>query len=610
MNTFYPLLGLLNAQDFFVTVEHSSLWRRHLAWAMGGEELRNYLTQRYSSSMVFMSLLLSAELSVLFNGSDVLVEVRKALSGNRHGSIYFWPGVFIILSLVLTILGLLSTFTAWAMVSAINKENAHSILRSSIGQYAGELPGRFIVGSLYLFLVWVIMLLFLLLPPGFYLTLLTCLTVGLFVHTIMAFSSFGRIIMHSGAMGSHKILDSDIGMSLSPRVLHQQLLSIATANLKNHASIRRQYQTKLEPMKYPLSEEEWTLRIKARLDEPSPSSVASSSTSPESETDESNHSSKQTNSVGSNDTASPEKKTEIPNRRSCLSSSYYSRGSKVFFADGLDNRGNPVTLVPNDKLVSLDGESGVTGSALKTTASLAQSSGVPRSILPRSPNSRMEEEKEEGLSKTDDTKRPPRGLHFSQRTKLRTLEEQPESYGSNIEDTPDPPSPDVLRSLPMEPNLAGQTILPKIDHPDMPRTTSDENQPWATKSTPAAAGVAFGSGDPSAAKADRLSGQLGRRRSTESVTNSVNSGGNQHGFSTLRKGQHGSIDKEDNLLYSKVETGLLARLQQSLATNNNRTQGPSHDTEEEEEDDQEMAGSEKAALLWLRGEKHRAYDSF
>jgi hypothetical protein len=61
--TWLSLLVLLKFREFFITVDHFSIWRRHLAWANDdGKDLRTYMTQRYASNMVFMSLLLSTEL--------------------------------------------------------------------------------------------------------------------------------------------------------------------------------------------------------------------------------------------------------------------------------------------------------------------------------------------------------------------------------------------------------------------------------------------------------------------------------------------------------------------------------------------------------------------
>ena len=220
-----------------------------MAWAMeSGKDLREYMTQRYASSMVFMSLLLSTELSVLFNSAGVTTQVRHALMNEQHDTVSFWIGILIIFSAVLTLLSLIATFTAWSLVSAISDSNAHCILRSSIGQYVAELPGRFIVGAIYSFMIWLILFFFLLLPLGFWSILLLVVTVGLFVHTIFSFSAFGRIIMHTGAMGSKRIFDASFESSLLPHSLHANLLTKAEANLANKTSILRQYRSRTKPI--------------------------------------------------------------------------------------------------------------------------------------------------------------------------------------------------------------------------------------------------------------------------------------------------------------------------------------------------------------------------
>ena len=242
VNTWLSAIGLLKFREFLITVDHFSIWKRHLAWAIAdGKELRHYMTQRYSSSMVFMSLLLSTELSVLFNSAVVTTDVRRALEEERYDTVAFWVGIFIIVSAILSLLGLVATFTAWGMVSAVNEVNAHCVFRSSIGQYVAELPGNFIVGSIYTFSIWLILFFFLLLPVGFSSFLLLGITLGLFVHIITAFSAFGRIIMHSGAMGSNRIFDPVFESTLSPCSLHANLLAKARATLADESSIRRQY---------------------------------------------------------------------------------------------------------------------------------------------------------------------------------------------------------------------------------------------------------------------------------------------------------------------------------------------------------------------------------
>jgi hypothetical protein len=263
--TWISVLSLVKLREYLITVDHFPIWRRHLAWAMdNGSDLRDYITQRYAASMVFMSLLLSTELGVLFNSAGVTTVMRQALQHQAHHTMPFWAGVAIIVSAIFTLLSLISTFTAWTMVSAISDVNAHCILRSSIGQYAAELPGRFIVGSIYSFLVWFCLFIFLLLPAGFYSYLLVLFVMCLFVHTITAFSAFGRVIMHTGAMGSTRIFDKGYEASLQPHSLHANLLVKAKVNLGNKTSIIRQYQTKSQPIARLYSEDEMSGHLSIR----------------------------------------------------------------------------------------------------------------------------------------------------------------------------------------------------------------------------------------------------------------------------------------------------------------------------------------------------------
>eukprot|EP00978_Attheya_sp_CCMP212_P025790 scaffold83683_cov56-Attheya_sp.AAC.1 len=235
------LVHLLKPREFFITVDHFSIWRRHLAWAKeDGLELRTYMTQKFSSSMVFMSLLLGAVLNVLFNSNGVSTDVRQAMIEHQHGDLKFWVGIVMIVSVILTILSLMATFTAWGMVSSISEGNAHCMLRSSIGQYVSHLPALLILCSTYSFLLWVVMMVFVLLP--FYWAAILLLLVGfLFFHVIVVFSAFGRLIMHSGAMGGDRIFEKEFEQELIPRGLHTSLLFLAISNLRKGTSIRRQY---------------------------------------------------------------------------------------------------------------------------------------------------------------------------------------------------------------------------------------------------------------------------------------------------------------------------------------------------------------------------------
>jgi hypothetical protein len=213
-----------------------------------GGDLRNYMTSRYASSMVFLSLLLAAELNVLFDSAPITTKIRQALQEQAHFKLQFWIGLTILISIILTLLSLIITYTAWGMVSAISDENAHCILRSSIGQYVGELPHRFLVASIYSFLLWIIMMTFVLMPVGFWNIALVTVVVILFIHVMTAFSSFGRLILHTTAMSTNRIFEEGYEQSLTPQPLQEQLYTRAKAEISNNTSITRQYRRKMEPL--------------------------------------------------------------------------------------------------------------------------------------------------------------------------------------------------------------------------------------------------------------------------------------------------------------------------------------------------------------------------
>lgn len=256
--TWISLLSFLKAREYFVTVNNFSIWRRHLSWAMpNGGDLRNYMTQRYASNMVFMSLLLGAELGVLFNSSRITMDIRLALQASAHYKLQFWIGISILISVVFTLLSLFTTFTAWGMVSAISDENSHCILRSSIGQYAAQLPQRFIIISIYGFLFTVLLFFFLLLPAfGFWSILLSFLVMALFFHVVTVFSAFGRIILHTGAIAPHRIFEENYEENLLPQSLHSDLIKRAKAELTNKTSVVRQYRRKCDPVNREFSQED------------------------------------------------------------------------------------------------------------------------------------------------------------------------------------------------------------------------------------------------------------------------------------------------------------------------------------------------------------------
>jgi hypothetical protein len=102
-DTWLSLLGLLHPSEFLVTVDHSQIWRKHVAWSKPeGQDLRNYTTQRFSSNMVFMSLILAAEINVLFNSSTIVTDIRVQMISGNYWSLEHSIGFLVLLSACVT----------------------------------------------------------------------------------------------------------------------------------------------------------------------------------------------------------------------------------------------------------------------------------------------------------------------------------------------------------------------------------------------------------------------------------------------------------------------------------------------------------------------------
>ena len=152
----YKLLRLPRRfSEYFMSVDHHPIWRRHLAWSSrDGQHLINVVTARFASNMVFMSLLLGTEIGVLFSPSEPADKFRAALQNESYGDLNFWAAIILCISIGLTLSTLVANFTAWAIIGAVSPQNSHAILRSSLGLDAAQLPARLVIISIYCFVIW------------------------------------------------------------------------------------------------------------------------------------------------------------------------------------------------------------------------------------------------------------------------------------------------------------------------------------------------------------------------------------------------------------------------------------------------------------------------
>ena len=216
IKTWFQLFSLPRPLEYLVSVDHFPIWRRHIAWSKDdGDKLRDHMVQRYASNMVFMALLLSSDVAVLFSPSQPSETMRQNLVAGNYNTFDFWAGLFVCISMFLVFGSLLATFTAWAIVSSVSANNAHCVLRSSIGLFATQFPSRVIVMSIYSFFLWGILFMFVLLPMVWAIIIAVAACV-LVIFIVSTYSALGRLVMHTSAMSSERIFELPEEESMLP----------------------------------------------------------------------------------------------------------------------------------------------------------------------------------------------------------------------------------------------------------------------------------------------------------------------------------------------------------------------------------------------------------
>jgi len=245
LSTLLSFFQLLRWREFVITVDNFHDWREHLVWGKkDGDVARDYIIQRFSSNMVFLSLLLSTEIGVLFSPSKPGQAVRDAIQSDMKYDPKFWVGIFLIFDVITTLLAILSSFSAWAIISSLSGSNAQCIIRSTVGMYACVLPSRLLIASLYLFLIWISIWLGVFLPKSFSI-LFAMMAIIMFFHIITIYSALGEVLMDTGAMGEKPVLGIEEEEGMTPSELTVRLVEVAHSKRKVRVgSIYSQYSQK------------------------------------------------------------------------------------------------------------------------------------------------------------------------------------------------------------------------------------------------------------------------------------------------------------------------------------------------------------------------------
>jgi ABC-type transport system involved in multi-copper enzyme maturation permease subunit len=119
------------------------------------------------------------------------------LASERYGDLKVWIGIGIAFGAFVTIMALVATFTLWGMISTISDNNAHVLLRSSIGN------------TPYLFTLWMLLAFLGNLISGPSRVVVAAVVFFLFFDVVVPLSAFGRLIIHTGAMAERRVLEQE-----------------------------------------------------------------------------------------------------------------------------------------------------------------------------------------------------------------------------------------------------------------------------------------------------------------------------------------------------------------------------------------------------------------
>lgn len=199
--------GLLQFWEYFVTVDHFDRWGKHIVFSKkNGSQLKQIVTQRYATILVFISLLLNAELNVLFSPSSFGEDVRKAMDTKDWTDLSLIIGVLLCVSICTTLFAIISTVTAWGAINVISDANIIFLLRSDIGRIVTSLPFKYITLTLYVFMGWMALAIGVLMPPKLSICVLVIAALC-FLNMVSHYSTFLNIIMHTGAMKEEAMFD-------------------------------------------------------------------------------------------------------------------------------------------------------------------------------------------------------------------------------------------------------------------------------------------------------------------------------------------------------------------------------------------------------------------
>jgi hypothetical protein len=194
-----------------------------------------------------LTLLVGTQVATLFSPSTPCEHAREALKHKAVDKVAFWAGLVLCLGIICAILSLIAVLVAWSLYAAVDPNNAHIILRSSISLLALGLPERMAMISIMLFLLWINLFFYVLSSWQVAMPLSVVFSLGL-VPVWSLYRSVGRLLMYSGSLGREHI-NVESEATISPKQLTETLQTKTDladqAQIPVHEQYRIRYQEQL-----------------------------------------------------------------------------------------------------------------------------------------------------------------------------------------------------------------------------------------------------------------------------------------------------------------------------------------------------------------------------
>jgi hypothetical protein len=152
------------------------------------------------------------------------------MRASDYSSIALYVGVLLVTGIFLAIFTIIAAYTAWGMILPVSDSNMEAIFRSKFGMHVMLLPNKLATATIYVYLAWMTILLWQLLPLEWGIVY-TVLALLLFFNLHFVFSGLSRrVIMHSKAMQNEAIFSNSQLLTMHQKDYDKAFLEMVQSN--------------------------------------------------------------------------------------------------------------------------------------------------------------------------------------------------------------------------------------------------------------------------------------------------------------------------------------------------------------------------------------------